>query len=507
MYSMTFIADEGTKVFEVEAGRTLLEVMQANDIDISFPCNGNHRCGKCHVIARGAMSPAGETERQFLGDDIDRDIRLACFAKIEGDVEVELLETKHSDRIALQFDVEIDTIDPIYEGDYGVAIDIGTTTIAAYLYCRDSLNILAMTGGINLQQRFGADVLSRIDYANKNGVEPLRDTVRKQVSVLISELCEQAGVPDEEIACACITGNTVMLHLLAGLDPRSLAMAPFDTVSLFGEFEDWRLPAFPNMAVFLPRCIAAYVGADVVCSMMAADLEHLPDNTLLIDIGTNGEMGLKADGRLICCSTAAGPAFEGAGISKGMPAKAGAISKVWAEGDTILYETIDDAKPVGLCGSGLIDAVGVACELGIINKRGKIVKPDREKAFEIGDSGILITQQDIRQLQLAKAAIRAGIDTMLELLDIRAETLHELILCGGFGSFLDPHSAAAIGMIPHELADKCRALGNGAGAGATLLLQSRDLTDRSRDLADRAEVIELSYSKEFSENYIEAMYF
>lgn len=218
-------------------------------------------------------------------------------------------------------------------------------------------------------------------------------------------------------------------------------------------------------------------------------------------------MGLKADGRLICCSTAAGPAFEGAGISKGMPAKAGAISKVWAEGDTILYETIDDAKPVGLCGSGLIDAVGVACELGIINKRGKIVKPDREKAFEIGDSGILITQQDIRQLQLAKAAIRAGIDTMLELLDIRAETLHELILCGGFGSFLDPHSAAAIGMIPHELADKCRALGNGAGAGATLLLQSRDLTDRSRDLADRAEVIELSYSKEFSENYIEAMYF
>ncbi|MDD4542012.1 MAG: ASKHA domain-containing protein, partial [Eubacteriales bacterium] len=398
------------KTVEVELNKTILEIMQELGLDISFPCNGKHSCGKCKVLARGELSPMSDVERRMLGDQAPKDMRLACFTRILGDVEVDLPDSKHDDQIALRFSIMMKTLDPNYDGDYGFAVDIGTTTVVAYLFVKDSLWALAYDGHRNLQQRFGADVLSRIDYANRNGVEPLTKSIRSQLSELFLELCETSNISPEKIEKAVIAGNSVMLHLLDGLDPRSLAEAPFNMVSEFGEYADWQIEGFEQMETYLPRCIAAYVGADITCSMLAADLPNLSDGTILVDIGTNGEMALKADGKLLCCSTAAGPAFEGAGISSGMSAKPGAISKVWAENGKMYYETIDNEEARGVCGSGLIDAVSVANELGIINTRGKIVLGDGSD-FMIGDSGIKLTQKDIRQLQMAKAAIRAGRDT------------------------------------------------------------------------------------------------
>lgn len=506
MPKFTYSVGSSKEIVEVDFNLSILDVMQDLDLDISFPCNGRHSCGKCKVIAFGELSPMNEVEHRMLGDQAPQNMRLACFAKILGDVEIILPESERDDQIAQRFSIMMQTLDPNYDGDYGFAVDIGTTTIVAYLFVKDSLWALAYDGHRNLQQRFGADVLSRIDYANRNGVESLTKSIRAQLSELFLELCDTAHVSTDKISKAVIAGNSVMLHLLAGLEPRTLAEAPFDMVSEFGEYMDWRIDGFPQMEIYLPRCMAAYIGADITCSMLAADLDNLDDGTCLVDIGTNGEMALKADGKLLCCSTAAGPAFEGAGISSGMSAKPGAISKVWAQNGSMHYEVIADVKPSGVCGSGLIDAVSVAIELGIINKQGRIVLGDGQD-FEIGDSGVKLTQKDIRQLQMAKAAIRAGIDTMLEMRGIDTKDLKELILCGGFGSYLDPKSAAGIGMIPLELSDKSKAIGNGAGAGASMILQDRSMEAESIRIAEKSEVVELSYSKSFSSKYINAMSF
>lgn len=491
-------------VCQVESGKTVFQAMQELGMDISFPCNGKHLCGKCKVWVKGDLSPVTAVERRMLGDQAPEDLRLACFSEIQGDVEVTLPDDKRDSQIALRFSRTFETVDPNFDGDYGFAVDIGTTTIAAYLFVRDSHWSLAYDGDRNQQQRFGADVLSRIDYSNRNGYESLTQTIRRQLSDLFLELCHTANVSPEKVGKAVITGNTVMLHLLAGLDPRPLAEAPFNMVSSFGEIVDWRIDRFPQMEIYLVRCMAAYLGGDITCSVLVTDLLKKPDGTILIDIGTNGEMVLKAGGKLIACSTAAGPAFESAGISSGISAKAGAISKVWSQDGRMHYATIEDQPAIGVCGSGLIDAVSVANELKLINTRGKILDG---KSFEIGDSGIHITQKDVRQLQMAKAALRAGIDTLMEEQDMNSDQLSEIILCGGFGSYLDPESAIGIGMIPAETAGKSSAFGNGAGGGASMILLDKSKENESIAIAEQVEVVELSYNKSFPRKYIEAMYF
>jgi len=490
---------------DVNPGMTIFETMQKIGLDFSFPCSGMRRCGKCKVLVQGKLSPVCEVERRMLGDKAPDNMRLACFAKVEGDVEIVLPENKGDDKIMLQFSTLQETLNPNYAGDYGFAVDIGTTTIAYYLFAKDSLWPLACNGELNQQKRYGADVLSRIEYANRNGVAPLSQTIRQQLSASFLHLCGVANISPEKVDKAVITGNTVMLHLLDGLDPHPLAEAPFRMVSNFGKHADWRIDEFPEMEIYLPRCISAYLGADVTCSMLSTGLPDLPDGTLLVDIGTNGEMVLKTNGTLLCCSTAAGPAFEGGAISSGVSARPGAISKVWAEDGRMYYDTIDNLDAVGVCGSGLVDAVSVAVELGIISKRGNIGRG--RGAFEIGDSGICLTQKDIRQLQLAKAAIRAGVDTLLEMCGFSVEDIQGLILCGGFGSFLDPGSAAGIGMIPIEIADKFRSSGNGAGAGASIILQNRGKEAESVRIADQSEVVELSYSRLFSKKFVDSMSF
>ena len=352
-------------VAEVAAGANLLKVLQDADVSASFPCNGNHTCGKCRVIVSGAVSPMDEQERLLLGAAADS-MRLACFTTVLGDCSVTMPRSG-----AVDYSADDAALEPLYSSGYGVAVDIGTTTVVGYLFRHDSKEPLGVVGEMNKQKMFGADVLSRIVYCNEHTVRPLCQIIRRQIAAICGQLCEKVGIALDEIRALCVTGNTTMLHIFAGLEPRSLAYAPFTPLSLFGDWQEFHLDGMPKAEIYLPRSISAYVGADITCSLLASGICRKTDNVLLVDIGTNGEMGLRTADGLECCSTAAGPAFEGAGISCGSSACEGAINTVAVADGHVVYTTIGDGPAQSICGSGLIDAVAALLQVGEILPKGR----------------------------------------------------------------------------------------------------------------------------------------
>ena len=454
-------------VAEVAAGANLLKVLQDADVSTSFPCNGNHTCGKCRVIVSGAVSPMDEQERLLLGAAADS-MRLACFTTVLGDCSVTMPRSGGNEQIAVDY--------------------------------------LGVGGEMNKQKMFGADVLSRIVYCNEHTVRPLCQIIRRQIAAICGQLCEKVGIAIDEIRALCVTGNTTMLHIFAGLEPRSLAYAPFTPLSLFGDWQEFHLDGMPKTEIYLPRSISAYVGADITCSLLASGICRKTDNVLLVDIGTNGEMGLRTADGLECCSTAAGPAFEGAGISCGSSACEGAINTVAVADGHVVYTTIGDGPAQSICGSGLIDAVAALLQVGEILPKGRF----RERgaaSVPIGDSGLTLTRNDIAQLLLAKGAIRAGMDTLLQHCKVEYQDLDHIVFCGGFGSYIDPHSAELIGLIPPGFAGKTIAIGNAAGTGASRILQSKQLEREAMGIATKAHAVELSTDPLFKPNYVKAMRF
>jgi uncharacterized 2Fe-2S/4Fe-4S cluster protein (DUF4445 family) len=326
-------------------------------------------------------------------------------------------------------------------------------------------------------------VISRVDRAVKGEGEALKGAVRgvlRQLTV------------GYEIGTSVICANTTMLYLLTGEDPASLAVAPYRAEHLFGTWVG---------NTYLAPCISAFVGADVTAAMLACRLDER-ENALLVDIGTNGEMVLSTDGRLLACSTAAGPCFEGAGISCGTAAVTGAIHRVRAVGREILFETIDGAPPIGLCGTGLVDAVAALLTIGVIDETGYMEEP-----YTFGDSDVVLTPEDVRAYQLAKSAIRSGIDTLLHFAGLAPDDVSALYLAGGFGSYLNAQSAAQTGLLPAELASRTVAIGNGAGMGAAMMLLGDQSLARAKELAAATESVELANSPYFATAYMNNMYF
>ena len=486
MFTVTIKTEKNTYQNSYFSPVLLSKAIADAGLTIQMPCGGRGTCGKCKVRAVGGLSPAAPEELQLLtAAQRASGLRLACCTCAEADCTIYF----STDRGKVQGVAE--ALAPAFKVDagqdgYGVAVDIGTTTVAAYLYslcdgvCHNS------TCEENVQTAYGADVIARIEYANKGGLTELSDMIRKQISVMIGE--KFAVAPKRLV----VTGNTTMLHLLAGLDPRTLAVSPFTPVSHFGAW-------YGNL--YLPRCISAYVGADMTCAVLSSGMQN-DSSSLLVDIGTNGEMALWHGGKLVCCSTAAGPAFEGALISQGMSALPGAISRVWIEAGTVQYETVGEAEPIGICGSGLVDAVACMRKAGVLDETGYL-----ENDYEIGDSKVRITAQDIRQLQLAKSAIRAGIETLMHTCGINAEQIDKFYIAGGFGKYLDAENAAKIGLFPQELVEKAVVLGNAAGAGASMILLSKQAQAESEQIAQEAQVTELSDSPVFMEKYMDYMMF
>lgn len=480
----------------------LLSSLIAGGVGVDSSCGGNHRCGKCLVKATGALSAVDETERRLLGEHINT-FRLACFAIVRGDCAVTIeppLKRKVVTEYA-QWDIGGEAL---YTDGFGAAVDIGTTTIAAYLFSPQSTKPLAVAGEYNHQQRYGADVISRIAYSRQNGVGTLSDAVCNQISGMLKQICREAGIPTDKLGTLVVTGNTTMLHFFAGLYAYPLALAPYTPTSLFGDWHRSFIPEFEHASIYLPPCISSYVGADITCGALACRLTEQNGNLLLVDVGTNGEMMLKAGDTLTCCSTAAGPAFEGADISCGSGAIPGAIDKVTMSGGDVRYTTICDEAAETICGSGLIDAAAVYLSKGMIDKSGKLAG---ERRLKIGDSNVSLNQRDIRQLQLAKSAIRAGMDTLMHECGVDYAQLDQIILCGGFGSYLNPRSAGAIGLIPGACAAKTAAIGNAAGQGAAMILQNESALLKAQEVAEKATTTELSTNTFFLKKFIERMAF
>ena len=521
---MRILVREGAdaKYIESRGGDTIAGALKNAGVFLPMPCGGHGRCGKCAVLVKGGFPPPMRDEVELLKRGApERDgyaARVACLCPAaEGEV---LVPAGGGQQVSV---ADISDGRLVYDdtgGGYGIAIDIGTTTISTLLYSFDAGEAVSSAHEMNRQAVYGADVLSRIDCANREGAGELSHCLLSQLNGMLSRLVSCAHAGADCVRRIVATGNTTMLHFLTGLDPKGIGAAPFVPMSLFGDERaaGELFPIFRDAELYLPPSISAYVGADITCGILIAGIAEKTGTRLLIDVGTNGEMALSSGSRITCCSTAAGPAFEGAAISMGMPAVSGAVCGVSNDGGVISCRTIDDARPTGICGSGMISAVRLMLETGVLDGSGKIlenprdferfvVKHDAELSFVLGDSGVSLTQRDIRNIQLAKASIAAGALVLLKNAGITPDAVETLYLSGGFGSTIDPAEAAAMGLIPPELAGRTVASGNTSLSGAAMLLFSRAARRHASEIAAAAAEISLSSSAEFMDEYIEAMPF
>lgn len=483
----------------MEKGTKLSRLLQ-EDGRFLMPCAGQGRCGKCKVSVSGSASPPDAVEKEKLTQkELDGNIRLACRARVEGFCRVEWAEKKSSG-ILLAGRVENGISQPMFRR-LGAAVDIGTTTLAAQLY--DQSGLLAEAGSINPQGAYGADVISRIEKSMAGGGEQLAKAALGGIEALLLRLTARSGYTAAEIDTLVITGNTAMLYLLTGRDPACLSQAPFIADWTAGEWltaEKLGLSC-RSARVYLPPCISAFVGADITTALLAVKMDSARSARMLVDIGTNGEIALWKDGHIFCCSTAAGPAFEGAGISCGMQGEEGAVSHVRLSADGYETDVIGGGAAAGICGSGVVDAVSCLLRNGQMEDTGYL----EEEA--VIAKAVKLTQEDIRKVQLAKSAVCAGIRTMLRRAHLETGDLKELLVAGGFGSYIDLDNAMAIGLLPEMDPGKITVCGNAALAGAAGLLLDESALGPAETLAQNAETVNLAADEYFQEAYIEGMFF
>ncbi len=506
--NITVLLETGPVTLSARPGETLLDVLRAREgLPVRAPCGGQGTCHKCTVYLSG---PDGETPV------------LACRTPAEDGMALRLppaapLTVEPGSGAAASLPP-----DPGLTG-YGIACDIGTTTVVCQLVELSTGTVLAAAGEGNAQRPYGADVIARI-RASMDGLRPaLTAAIAGQLSRMIGELCRSAGVPVEEVRRMAAAGNTTMCHLLAGLPPDGIGVAPFIPASRFGDCHDARTLGLPfDGEVYLCPAVSGYVGGDITADLLAAGLDRAEAPALLIDVGTNGEMALGCGDRFVCCSTAAGPAFEGAQIRFGMTAAPGAISEVRWEDGKVVCTVIGGGPAVGLCGSGLIDAAALMLELGAVDETGRMLDAEEDDlpaeaapylflldgspAFRLTD-GVAVTQADVRKLQLGKGAIAAGVRVMLDAYGAEFGQVDRLLLAGGFGSYIRPESAARIGLIPGELLSVTRPIGNAAAQGALEALGSSEARDRLARLQANMDYRELSNLPQFNEAYMDAMMF
>ena len=489
---------------EAELGETLYERIIASDIYLEAPCGGKGKCGKCLV----QLTKDGPKVR-------------ACQTQVTGDMEVYLPDEMQMTIAGADAKGKATG----HQGPLGVGIDIGTTTVVAHLTDIPTCTRLATASGVNAQRKYGADVISRIQYCAENGHETLTKVIRAQLTGLILQSCKTAGADPKDIHYISIAGNTIMQHLAAGYSPVPMGVAPFKPETLFGDERPVGgiFPSADDAVLYYAPCVYSYVGGDITAGMLASELEKFEGNCVYIDIGTNGELVVKAGDRYYCCATAAGPAFEGAEIAKGMAAIQGAISHVkWSQEKGLELTVIGDASPEGLCGSGLMDALAVMVSTGAVDETGRLVdaeeldhpiskylgrREDKNVFWLSREHDVYMIPGDVRKLQLAKAAIAGGLQTLLSAAGLAVADITGFMLAGGFGSYLDQVSAATIGLFPKAFLPFARTMGNTAGEGAVLALCSKQARDTLQDMMDNFEVVELSTSKVFNEQFIEQMMF
>lgn len=424
----------------------------------------------------------------------------------------------------------------------GAAFDIGTTTVVGMLWDLEEGRQIATEARTNPQNEFGMDVISRITYCGEDegNTEELHGKIVNCINEITGALCAKAGRATSEVVKAAICGNTTMSHLFAGYEPMSLALAPFTpayTGTVHTTAAEAGLTISPDAEVTVIPNIAGHVGGDITAGIVASRLLDMKGITVFIDIGTNGEIVLSDGEKSFACSTAAGPAFEGSAIRCGMRAATGAIEKISIEDGEVFFRTIgwegggdEDVVAQGICGSGLIDAIAQMLDAKLIDKKGRLAAAgedekkgydprlndrlgeiDGERVFVLvsKESGedIVITQKDIREVQLAKGAIKAGIQLMLKKIDKTEEDIDRVVVAGAFGNYIDKESAVRIGVLPEIPMDKIISAGNTAGAGISMTLVSKADMETAENIPSVVEHVELAEDPDFQMIYLQAMGF
>lgn len=505
MSSILVEYNSNTQTLQAEPGQLLLDVLRQNGLSVSAPCGGNGTCGKCRVT---------------LVTDQNSTQILACQTRVENDCRIRL-KLSSNGVICTHTQTNL-SFTPLLRNGFGAAIDLGTTTIAIRLFDLSTANQVAQISDWNIQRSYGGDVITRCQYCmeHDNGLEVLSHLIRQQILQLLTQMCAEKNIPFRNITEICLSGNTVMQHLVTQNSPISIALAPF-TPKLF--FDRPFTDHLGNADVFYSPCVSGYVGGDITAGLLACGLDQKEEISLFLDIGTNGEMALYSHGRFVCCAVASGPAFEGAGITCGMSSTQGAVCHVQWTPNGPEYEVIGGGTPKGLCGSGLLDLLAVLLKLGAVDESGYLLPPEDAPSFfsqwlgedEDGngifyltsDKSIFFTARDVRQLQLAKAAVAAGISVLMEHTGLSFSDLNTLYLAGGFGCHMSAQSAVAIGMLPEALQAKIRCVGNSSLSGTSTVLLDPAKRKNLLDIQKKCQYLELSGNTSFNYYFPEHMTF
>ncbi|MBR3929175.1 MAG: DUF4445 domain-containing protein [Clostridia bacterium] len=485
MYTVTIIFEDRSVSVPAQEGEKLMDVLNKAGARVHAPCGGRGACGKCLVKAEGAIQTDALAPEGYA---------LACRSYVCGDVTVYVLG-EHAEILA---DFDSGKINTDGESGLGVAVDIGTTTLAAFLMDLRTGEVLSSETMLNPQRAHGADVVSRIAYSIESAdhAHLLKTEIEEAILSLASSLLIKAGRNGEEISKFSFVGNTAMMHFLSGHSALGISAAPFTPKYT----RSFNMP-FHGASAFFGGCISGYVGADTIAAMLSANFHKTEKTILLIDIGTNGEIALIHKGKILTCSCAAGPAFEGAHIACGTGAVRGAIDHAHVENGKIVFTTIQNDKPCGICGSGLIDITACLVEEEVISPMGRM-----QEDYVISEN-VYLSGKDVREVQLAKAAISAGIDILIQESSITEEDIQEVLIAGGFGNFINLKSACCIGLLPKSLLDKIRPIGNAAGKGARYALVSKE-SRRNMDLIQsRSGYIELASHSDFADFYADHLPF
>jgi uncharacterized 2Fe-2S/4Fe-4S cluster protein (DUF4445 family) len=483
----------------VERGTPLQDVLFP--FGVEFPCGGNAVCEGCKVrVLKGNLPLTPEQENILSRKEAQEGWRLACRCMADEDITLELAQWEAkilADESRFEFTPR--------EG-FGIAIDLGTTTLAAQLLDLKTGAVLAVETALNEQGRFGADVMSRVFYAvTEKGQPVLESAIRHQLGDLVQNLLVTSKADGELVRDVVIVGNTVMHHLFSGLDVAPLSQYPFESPHIgLQQFEpnDLGWKSVPNASIrFLP-CLGSFVGSDILAGILATNLYKSESLVGLIDLGTNGEIVIGNRERLLFCSTAAGPAFEGSCISMGMRATTGAIVQVHAENGEFNCRVLGNVEPRGICGSGLVDAVAVGLSTQHIREDGLILKGNGSMTLS---PPVQLTQGDIRELQVAKAAIAAGVKILAKNLGASVGDITRLYLAGAFGNYVDRSNAYRIGLLP-IFPDRIDPSGNTALLGAKLSLFYSN-TDVFTQIAGIAKHVSLNLDEEFQDVFVGEMMF
>ena len=491
----------------VPPGTTILEAARLAGADLAAPCDGHGTCGRCRVLLP------------------DRGSVLACRTRVTEDTSVDIPPTArargtvvHLDASAALDDTDRRPLDPLSGGDYGIAVDVGTSTVAAELVDLRCGGLLARAGTVNSQAAFGAEVTRRIEHVEDHGITELSRAVAEDIRRLIDAVCREANVRPAEIRAIVAAGNTTMIHLLFGFDPSPIRIAPHEPRVSSPEPVDAAtlgIEIGPGAKIYALPWIGGWVGGDIGSGILAAGMHHDERLTMLIDVGTNGEIALGARDWRLACAASAGPAFEGSGLRDGIAARRGAIARMEIdESGQIRVSTIDDVPAVGICGSGMISGIAALFRSGWIDRSGGIAP---ERIIDLGgEPGILwvpaektavgrpigIVQRDIEAVVRAKAALFAGARSLAAMADVPFDGIERLVVCGGFGSALEPRDAITLGMIPDVDVTRIESLGNTALRGARSALLRRAAWEEAVGIARSTTYVELidhpAYFEEFT---------